>query len=331
MLRLNNDPNPNRESHTLSKPNGPFLNVMVVATDSDATDQLLDAFNDSSSLNVSHVAQGGREALAHLRREFEAERLPHLVLIDLDLNIENKHAFELLSDIKDDPKLRAIPVVVMAQDPDAADVLEAYSGGVCSFVGKPQTVGWMTQMVEEFVSYWTLVTAVPRRQARSTQQIGQLRTTLATPSFPNGVEPIEILIVDDSVPDTNLLEIAFEELNLVKVLHVARDGEQGLAYLRREGEFQNGTRPHLVLLDINMPKKDGFEMLAELKADPTLRSIPVVMLTTSSQDDDIEKSYRTGACSFITKPQSFLELSDMAGHFAFYWSMITKLPYVALP
>ncbi len=137
---------------------------------------------------------------------------------------------------------------------------------------------------------------------------------------------LEILVVDDNEDDVLLLQESFRELPGVSLIYAVHDGEQALAFLRREGKFAAANRPGLVLLDINMPKKNGFEVLAEMKGDPLLRMIPVVMLTTSSRDADVQNAYSGGACSFVTKPVSFDRLKLIAGHFACYWTTVVQIP-----
>jgi CheY-like chemotaxis protein len=104
------------------------------------------------------------------------------------------------------------------------------------------------------------------------------------------------------------------------------DGVEAMAYLRREGKYQGAKRPGLVLLDINMPRKSGFEVLSELKADPDLRKIPVVMLTSSTDDQDVVKSYEDGASTYIAKPVKTEDLERIFKHFAHYWVQTAKLP-----
>lgn len=137
---------------------------------------------------------------------------------------------------------------------------------------------------------------------------------------------LHILVVDDNEDDVILLEESLKDHPSVQFLRVARDGEEALAYLRQEGEFAGAPRPELVLLDINMPRKNGFEVLSEMKDDPALRAIPVVMLTTSRRDADILEAYSGGACSFVSKPVNFDRLKLMAGHFVKYWSTVARLP-----
>jgi CheY-like chemotaxis protein len=139
-------------------------------------------------------------------------------------------------------------------------------------------------------------------------------------------QPLDILLVDDNDDDVLLVRESFEEARLVNIIHVVRDGEEAMKYLRREGKYKKAKPPGMVLLDINMPKKNGFEVLEEMKADPRLRLTPVVILTTSDRDDDIIKSYSNGACSFITKPVSFDKLKEVAQQFSLYWALVSEIP-----
>src|SRR5258708_35976770 len=146
-----------------------------------------------------------------------------------------------------------------------------------------------------------------------------------------GAQPLEILVVDDNEDDVLLLQESLRDLPKVNLLHAVHDGEEALTYLRREGQYVNAPRPGLVLLDINMPKKNGFEVLAEIKNDPLLRIIPVVMLTTSTRDADVITAYGGGACSFVTKPVNFDRLKLIAEHFVCYLTTVVQVPRVAPP
>jgi len=139
-------------------------------------------------------------------------------------------------------------------------------------------------------------------------------------------EPIEVLLVEDNEDDIVLIEEAFAEAKLMNVAFKVRDGEDALAYLRQEGPYTHRRRPGLVLLDINMPKKNGFEVLQAMKADPLLQSLPVVMLTTSDREDDIVRSYTHGACSYIRKPISLEQFTEAVKDFKLYWTMVSRVP-----
>ncbi|HLJ09866.1 MAG TPA: response regulator [Planctomycetaceae bacterium] len=139
---------------------------------------------------------------------------------------------------------------------------------------------------------------------------------------------LDILIVDDNEDDVLLLQESMRDEPSVNLVHSVHDGVEAMAYLRQEGPYSGAPRPGLVLLDINMPKKNGFEVLSEMKGDPQLRTIPVVMLTTSNRDADVMAAYGSGACSFVTKPVSFDRLKVMAGHFVSYWTNVVRVPRV---
>ena len=139
--------------------------------------------------------------------------------------------------------------------------------------------------------------------------------------------PIEVLLVEDSPGDVRLTREAFKDAKVHINLHVASDGARAMAFLNREGKHANAPRPDLVLLDLNLPKKDGREVLEEIKVNPTLKSIPVVVLTTSSSEADILKSYQLHANCYITKPvglEGFLIVVKSIDNF---WLSVVKLPH----
>jgi CheY-like chemotaxis protein len=139
-------------------------------------------------------------------------------------------------------------------------------------------------------------------------------------------QPIEILLVEDNTADVRLTEEALKEGKVRNRLHVARDGEEALAILRRQGSHAGHPRPDLILLDLNLPRKDGREVLSEIKADESLRRIPVVVLTTSRADEDVLRSYHLHANCYIAKPvelDQFLSVIRTIDHF---WLNVVTLP-----
>src|SRR6185369_8714715 len=137
---------------------------------------------------------------------------------------------------------------------------------------------------------------------------------------------VEILLVEDNPADVNMLQESFLESKIANVLHVVNDGEAALNFLYKREEFADAHRPDLVLLDIGLPKKNGLEVLAEIKADPDLRRIPVIILTTSKADEDILKSYDLHVNSYITKPVHLSELFEVMKGIENFWFGIAKLP-----
>lgn len=139
-------------------------------------------------------------------------------------------------------------------------------------------------------------------------------------------KPIEILLVEDNKGDVGLIEEVFEEAKIKNNLHIAEDGEEAMLFLHGEKKFAGSPRPDIILLDLNLPKKDGREVLKEIKEDSNFRNIPVVVLTTSGAEKDILKAYDLHANAYITKPidlDQFIKVVESIGNF---WLEIVKLP-----
>lgn len=137
---------------------------------------------------------------------------------------------------------------------------------------------------------------------------------------------IEILLVEDNPGDARLTQEALHEGKIRNNLHHARDGVEALAFLKREGEFAKAPTPDLVLLDLNLPRKDGREVLAEMKQDPRLRTIPVVVLTTSEAENDIVRSYELHANCYITKPVGLEQFIAIVREIESFWLAVVTLP-----
>jgi chemotaxis family two-component system response regulator Rcp1 len=137
---------------------------------------------------------------------------------------------------------------------------------------------------------------------------------------------IEVLLVEDSPGDVRLTREAFKDAKVLINLHVASDGVEAMAFLGREGEHANAPRPDLILLDLNLPKKDGREVLAELKQSPALKSIPVVILTTSASEADIHGSYQHHANCYITKPVDLEGFLKVVRSIDSFWLSVVRLP-----
>jgi chemotaxis family two-component system response regulator Rcp1 len=138
--------------------------------------------------------------------------------------------------------------------------------------------------------------------------------------------PVEILLVEDNPGDVRLTQEALKESKVTNNLSVAEDGVEALAFLQREGKYADAPRPDLLLLDLNLPKKDGRELLEEIKADDNLKRIPVVVLTTSKAEEDILRMYDQHANCYITKPIDFDQFIDVVKSIEDFWLTIVKLP-----
>jgi CheY-like chemotaxis protein len=139
-------------------------------------------------------------------------------------------------------------------------------------------------------------------------------------------QPIEVLLVEDDPGDVLLIREAFDFNKVHNNLNVVSDGEQALDYLRGTGDYADRIRPDLVLLDLNLPRKDGREVLAEVKTDPDLRTIPIVVLTTSEAEEDVLKSYQLHANAYVTKPVDFERFVSIVRQIDDFFVSVVRLP-----
>jgi two-component system, chemotaxis family, response regulator Rcp1 len=139
-------------------------------------------------------------------------------------------------------------------------------------------------------------------------------------------QPIEILLVEDNPGDVGLTKEALVTAKVRNRLHVAEDGAEALDFLFKRGKFADAPRPDIILLDLNLPKKDGREVLAEIKREPALAGIPVVILTTSAADEDIVRAYQLHANCYITKPVDFAQFLRVVESIEDFWLSVVKLP-----
>ncbi len=145
-------------------------------------------------------------------------------------------------------------------------------------------------------------------------------------SSENFVQPIDILLVEDNPADVRLTVEALKEGKIYNNLHVVTDGVEAIAYLRRQGKYANAVRPDLIILDLNLPKKDGREVLKEIKNDDSLKTIPVVILTVSKSEEDIIKSYNLHANCYITKPVDLSQFINVVKSIEDFWITTARLP-----
>lgn len=142
----------------------------------------------------------------------------------------------------------------------------------------------------------------------------------------NQIRPVDILLVEDNPGDVRLVQEAFKESRLVNNMMVAEDGETAIAMLRQEGEYKGSARPDLVLLDLNIPLKSGLEVLKEIRSDDRLKSIPVIILTTSKAEQDILRSYNLNCNAYVIKPVRLDQFQEAMEALKDFWLCIVKLP-----
>ena len=139
-------------------------------------------------------------------------------------------------------------------------------------------------------------------------------------------KPVEILLAEDNPGDAKLTQKAFEEGNILNNLHIVENGVEAMDFLNQRGEYEDTTRPDLVLLDLNMPRKDGWDVLEEIKEDPELRRLPVIVLTSSEAEADIVKSYDLQANAYLNKPVDYSGFMDVVRSFEEFWLSVVKMP-----
>jgi two-component system, chemotaxis family, response regulator Rcp1 len=140
------------------------------------------------------------------------------------------------------------------------------------------------------------------------------------------LRPVEILLVEDNPGDVRLTSEAFKEVKMLNNLHVVTDGEEAIAFLRKDGKYNNSVSPDLVMLDLNLPKKNGLEVLTEIKEDPEFKHIPVIVLSISKLEEDIMQSYKCHANCYILKPVDLNQFLEVVRSIEDFWFTIVKLP-----
>jgi len=206
-------------------------------------------------------------------------------LILLDLNLPKVHGLEVLKRLKDDPILKNVPVVALTSSNEKMDRKRAAALRTSLYIQKPVNF-------DDFIGV--------------TEKIAEL---LAAPK-PRSLKGVPVLLVDDSEDDVFFTRRAFEEAGVGESLRVVPNGIDALAYLRKEGRFRTAATPAVVLLDLHMPLRSGFEVLRELKADPALRKIPVIVLTDSQLDADVLRNYDCHPDAFLQKPLDVAKLLE---------------------
>ena len=139
-------------------------------------------------------------------------------------------------------------------------------------------------------------------------------------------KPVEILLAEDNPGDAKLTQKAFEQGNILNNLHIVENGVEAMDFLNQRGEYEAKPRPDLVLLDLNMPRKDGWDVLEEINEDPELRRLPVIVLTSSEAEADIVKSYELQANAYLTKPVDYSGFMDVVRSLEEFWLSVVKMP-----
>jgi CheY-like chemotaxis protein len=243
------------------------------------------------------------------------------------MNLPIMNGSEVLAEIRRQEHLRGIPVVMLTSSLAEKDILESYALGASCYVNKPVDLDAFQTIVQTISTFWFTVSrtvaAAPLTYARRTapnQEEIELKTHIAPRT------PIRVLLVEDNPGDADLVREAMESSKLMIALDVVIDGEEAVSYLTDEARAARGELPDLVLLDINLPKMNGRQVLAEVKTHQRLRSIPIVMLTSSEADKDVGESYALGANCYVSKPVDLAAFQTIVRSIETFWFTVVRLP-----
>lgn len=270
----------------------------------------LDALEEYHLANeVVHVRDGA-EALDFLYRRglFAARQPGNPGVVLLDLKMPRVDGLQVLRQIKSDPALQMIPVVIMTSSREEQDVVSSYRLGVNAYVVKPVKFHEFVEAVRQLGGFWAFINQPPPGSARffgAPNRPGSQGVTQVRPEpYPT---PKPVLLVDDSPRDTELALAALAAYRLVNEVITLRDGADALDYLQRRGAFadRNDDLPAVVLLDLKMPEVGGLEVLRQMRADPLLKAIPVIVMTASLSPEDAHSCAELGISAYLNKPVQF--------------------------
>jgi two-component system, chemotaxis family, response regulator Rcp1 len=291
-----------------------------------------EAFGDANGEIRLHVAVDGVDAMAFLKREGLHVKAPRPDLILLDLNLPKMDGREVLARIKRDSSLSLIPVVILTTSDSEADIVNGYQLQANCFLSKPVQLDKFETIVKSINYFWLTKVKLPQQvlvHAPDDPINGTGRVDVVKAIAGSSMK-VEVLLVEDNPGDARLTQEAFYEANSSVHVHVACDGVEAMAFLRHEGAHLHAPRPALILLDLNMPKMDGREVLALIKADANLRQIPIVILSTSEAKSDIAHCYEHQANCYLSKPVQLPEFESLVKGINDFWLTKVKLPQKAL-
>ena len=272
------------------------------------------------------AAHDGAEALAMLRR---GPTRPDLIL--LDLNMPRMDGREFLAEIKADTELKMIPVIVLTTSDAERDASTCYRSQCGCYITKPVTIDEFNHVIEQVSAFWGAVVRLPARTEAAMDPAERAGNAGGSPSFHTGrraaeSRPVDVLLIEDQSTHAMIIEEALSAAGVPARLQRAVDGCEALAMLRREGKFAAVPRPDMILLDVIMPRKSGHEVLAEVKQDDDLKSIPIVVLSSADGQVDVLTAYRHMANCFVAKPDSYPRFREAVAALYDFWLTNVRLP-----
>jgi CheY-like chemotaxis protein len=284
---------------------------------------------DGAGLGASlQVVTDGRQAINYLAGKAGYEDrakypLPAVVLLDLKLPLVS--GFEVLRWIREQPEFKALPVVIFSSSARDEDRIKARELGANAYMEKPGSLMELPAVVEYLQKRWL---GVGDAKARTLASHGGFSQAESLKTMDGNIQrsPAEILLVEDTPSDVRLTLLAFKQNKRGCRVTAVENGVEAMALLRRQGQYARAPRPDLILLDLKLPLKSGFEVLAEIKTDEDLQSIPVVVLTSSPREADVLKAYNIKANAYVIKPVEFEEYLKMVAVLEAFWCSAVNLP-----
>jgi two-component system, chemotaxis family, response regulator Rcp1 len=294
-----------------------------------------EAFRSSNKAVYLHVATDGVEAMAFLKREDPYHDAPRPDFILLDLNLPKMDGREVLALIKDDIYLKTIPTVILTTSDADDDVSNSYRLHANCYLTKPVEFEQFERLVATINDFWlTKVTLPPLHDGPAAEIPGENFVSeyfrgeqpgrAMMPAHGPAGRAMQVLLIEDNAGDVRMTQEAFGRSVHPAHVHVVTDGDEAMSFLRRGGV--DTPRPDLILLDLNLPKLDGREVLALIKDDDSLKTIPTVVFTTSNVDEDVCASYKLHANCYLTKPAQPDRFATLVEGVSNFWLTAVKHP-----
>jgi two-component system, chemotaxis family, response regulator Rcp1 len=240
---------------------------------------------------------------------------------------------DVLAYIKGHPNLKTIPTVILSSSAAQRDVFKSYELQANCYLVKPVDWEHFREVVESINDFWLTKVKLPGKRDRKPGLVQDLHSQQMAskgrqPMYTAKIDrmPKQLLLVEDNPGDVRLTREAFREANMEIHLHVASDGVEAMAFLRNEDPHASAPRPDLILLDLNLPLMGGREVLAQIKQDESLKTIPTIILTTSDADIDIARSYELHANCYLSKPVELNEFEAVIKSINHFWLSQVELP-----
>jgi two-component system, chemotaxis family, response regulator Rcp1 len=296
-----------------------------------------EAFRSSNKAVYLHVARDGVEAMAFLKREDPYHDAPRPDFILLDLNLPKMDGREVLALIKDDIYLKTIPTVILTTSDADDDVSNSYRLHANCYLTKPVEFEQFERLVATINDFWLTKATLPPIHDGPGAEIpaedvvaenlrGEPLSRATVPAHGPAGRAMQVLLIEDNAGDVRMTQKAFGRSAHPANVHVVTDGDEAMAFLRRVGIHVDTPRPDLILLDLNLPKLDGREILALIKGDDSLKTIPTVVLTTSNVDEDVCASYKLHANCYLTKPAQPERFATLVEGVSNFWLTAIRHP-----